>query len=280
MLTEGQPLGYFLKVEENDMTPIRSLTQHSNIEQRCAQKIKDRLGLKTVPKLQRLVRPLSGYSDPQGLQAMEAAGVFRVDPPDYYRGFKNFRGLLADEYQRLWRQMTPDDPGQVILTMRTMDGETDIGFKWDFMGCLTTGERFFAILFALVSPAFQGCGVASLLKADEVALAKEMGCDFIQTFHETDNPHFAAAIIPNLGQGFALQAGIRHSMETGNGFGGYVHLRKHLRPGKGGSAIAIFSDGQKLVSPEENPAIIQAIRQHRNQPNCGLVRVTEIGRSL
>ena len=69
--------------------------------------------------------------------------------------------------------------------------------NWNFEKTIrfqSDGRKFCAVLYILVRDLFKECGISSFLKLKEIELAKENNCDFIQTYHRTDNLDFLPAI--------------------------------------------------------------------------------------
>lgn len=129
------------------------------------------------------------------------------------------------------------------------------GFNWLFIGTFRNGRRFCAVIYLLVTEPFTKCGLSSLIKEEEIQIARSERCDFIQTYHHADNPCFNEAIIPSLNSGFIFYHG------TDNGGceyedTGYIHLRKYFDPAQVRDVRIRFKDGTVFESPSRNQEII------------------------
>ncbi len=238
----------------------------------CAQKIRATQDLASLPEITTTQR-LVAYDDAEGLREFERVGEITVSPPGYYSMFTDYAQVLKDEYFQLFSDMNPEDAYRTyLITLRVSHGQETVsaGFKWDFIGTLRTGERFCAILHTIVKRRFRKCGLSSLLKLDEVELARSENCDFIQTFHETDNPHFSSIIIPNLKNRFVLHPGIKHKDEL-HTKGGFVHLRKYFAPIR--NTDVIFKDGTRFESPDQNSEIIRHLLTFKHFPGKQIARI-------
>ncbi len=245
----------------------------------CAQRCRRRLGMTAVPELIVTTRRLDSYLDPENVRAFESAGNLTCEIDGYYNQFETLTDMMADDWEGLWEDVDlSTDLAMHLIKLRLMphgdpEGLLDAGYKWDFIGTLKNGERFCAIVNTMTMPAFRGCGLVSLLKMDEIALARRMGCAFIHTYHNRDNPGFMSVIAPNLRTGFALVA----DEETpAADLDLYLHLRKHLSPGPPRRTAIIFADGARFVSPDHNAAIMAHLQTVGPAPGRAIARIAPL----
>jgi hypothetical protein len=232
------------------------------------QKIQAKLALNYLPEIIITRRQLTDYYDREGLRCFESEGKLIGIPPGYYSGFTDYSELFKDEYIQLFYAMNHTEPHRVyFIRLEISDGKTvkPAGYQWVFMGTLRSRERFCATLYFMVSREFSDCGLSNILKLDEISFAKSERCDFIQTYHDKDNPDFYAAIIPELTYGFMACPGIQHKEELeGWNQGEFVHLRKYFNPATIEDSVVIFKDGASLKSPSQNQDIIRHLLRFRD----------------
>lgn len=139
------------------------------------------------------------------------------------------------------------------------------GYKWVATGKLKDGRTFAAVLDLWIRELFRGCGMATLLKEHEVALAKDKGCTFIHTWHVADGPHFLSAIAPSLKNGFTLYHGTNRGGEEYEE-SGFIHLRKFLDAASATDVTVSFQDGTTLKSPSGDAAILKHLQTFADKP--------------
>lgn len=226
----------------------------------AAHKIREKLGLKFLPDISAVNRQLLGYDDEEdGLCRFERAGLIKDAPPGYYCGFTDYIQICEDDCPELFYYMDKDKGYkiQLIKIAVSIDHQTIFcGFDWLFIGTFRSGERFCAVIYLLVTEPFTKCGLSSLIKEEEIRIARSEHCDFIQTYHHTDNPCFSEAIIPSLNEDFFFY----HGTDKGGceyEDTGYIHLRKYFDPARVRDIRVSFKDGTVLQSPSRNREIIE-----------------------
>jgi len=244
-------------------------------KEECIRKLRTRFLLSGDPAITFSMRPLFDTDDPEHLYAFENKGLIKVTPPGYYMFHRGNQQLMKAEFFQLFEQMAPDTQNRTWLIKMQVRYEgivRDAAYKWGYIGTLKSGERFAVIFLALVRRAFRKCGLANLLKMKEVELLRDLKCGFIQTYLETCSPHFVPSIIPNLRDGFAFSTGIVHREELYRHQCDYVHLRKHffIDPPQ---VRVVFATGLQLISPKQNPEIIQYLLKKRRFSSYNAIRV-------
>lgn len=227
------------------------------------------------PRIRVTTRQLTDYNDSEGLFQLEKKGAFSTPPKGYYQRFDSFRDMFRKEFYQLSHDLDESRDYSVYLIRLNVefeDGAFPAGYRWEFVGRLVNGEHFFAVIFASVQKPFRGCGVSSLLKIEEVNLAKRLGCDYIQSVVEAKNPHFKAVIVPNLANGFAFYHGSNNGGEVYEEEG-IIHLRKYLGTGDAIDVRVRFTDGHVFLSPSENPEIIEHLSKIPDWPGYQIAEV-------
>lgn len=150
------------------------------------------------------------------------------------------------------------------------------GYEWVFLGKLTDGDRFYAVLNLSVRDMFRGCGLSSLIKWKEIELANENQCDFIQTYHSADNQHFLAAITPSLKRDFVLY----HGEPTGGESyeeGGFIHLRKYLSRKARNDVEVRLKGGLIFKSNKENKPLLEYLNSCEGLPGKEFLTIEQYG---
>lgn len=250
----------------------------SNYEKKkieCAKKIQIKFGLKSLPSLTMIKRQLTNFDDKEGLLSFQKSGLIIGVPDNYYENFSDYIDVLEDEYLQLFYDIDKNKTWETWLLKLQASYEektVDAGFKWFFMGKLSSGEVFCAILYGMVADDFRGCSVSSLLKLKEMKFIESKGCDFIQTFHSTDNLYFNAVIIPSLKNNYALYHGSNQGGEQYEE-SGYVHIRKYFNPAKEKNVWVTFKDKTRLKSPLQNKEIIEKLLSVKDFPGKSIARI-------
>jgi len=238
------------------------------LRERCARKIREKLGLKHLPEISVITKLLIAYDGEDSLHRLEMLGKLIGIPKGYYGRFDGYLELFREEYIQLFYEMNHDAPYHVrLINIQVSDDGsiTSAAYNWLFFGMLRSGEPFCAVLFFMVNPAFGNCGLSHLLKSEEIALAMSEHCAFIQTYHDKDNPDFIPALIPNLQEGFIFCPEIRHKEESdGWNKGEFVHLRKYFSADNTIKSNVLFTDGAIYESPAQNQEIIRHLRSLAN----------------
>jgi hypothetical protein len=242
--------------------------------------------LKVQPDITVKIRNIEG-PDGKGHYKIEQNHWNILEPSEFWRGegyFNRMIRALEKEYSQLCRDTDRNVPFTAYLiepivmfgsSAMTISG----GFNWVIMGALKNGEKYCAILDVEVRPLLRKCGLMSLMKHVEIKLAKREKCDFIHTWHASDNPDFNAAIVPGLKRGFILYRGASKDGEEYEDRG-CVHLRYYLDPTKRRHVRVKFNDGKEFMSPEENSAIIHYLESRPDKyPGRTIRRIGEYGQA-
>lgn len=238
------------------MKKMKSLIEYSQ------SRIKKRLYLRICPDISLKIRKFKG-PDGSGHYRIESNKWDVIEPSEslFHEGcFNRVKGQLEEEYPQLYRDTDRSISFQAYLIEPIVCiGSTAVkisgGFNCVIMGVLKSGEKYSAILDVMVCPMLRRCGLMSLMKHAEIELANREKCDFIQTFHASDNPDFNAAIVPSLKRGFILYHGEDTDGEDYEDKG-FVHLRYYIDPEKRRNVAVGFKGGKELMSPEDNESII------------------------
>ena len=250
----------------------RTLIEAKN---RCAERVKRKLNISKSPAVIIMRNKLSLLPDGWTFRIQFKKGV--VEGPDFYcpDDFYDNEGIPWNPIDLL-REVYPvlffhtDRNGKVhsdITEVRVHFGEVTIsaGFNWTIMGSMVnSNEKFCAVLSLFTRPLFRDCGVASLLKKDEIQYAIKSGCTFIHTWHDQDNPYFISAIIPALKNGFFLYRGQNVGGQQYEG-AGCIHLRKYLDGRVTAYEVKLEGFQGRLLSPDENDKIAGALLKTRRR---------------
>jgi hypothetical protein len=185
-----------------------------------------------------------------------------VEPPEDFEDFSDPVGEFRTTYPQLFFDSDKNCPFEMhLLDIRLRLGQVTVsaGFSWPVVGMLVRGggKKFCAVNSLFIRELFRGCGISSLLKLAEIDLAESQQCNFIQTWHESDNPYFVSAIVPSLKTGFVLFHGTSNGGEVYED-NGRVHLRKYLDGKHRFSKVSLENGGKEteLISPDQNESII------------------------
>jgi len=233
-------------------------------KKKCAEKIRERLGLKKIPQIKIIERPFGKLKNCKRYKLEEPKEI--VESAEYYRNENYFNRSVTDfreEYYQLSRDTDDSKPFDICLieakvTLGTIT--TSAGFNWIIIGNLRDGTKYCAIICIYVRELFRECGISTLLKLREIQLAGENGCSFIQTYHRKDNPDFVAAIVPGLRNDFFLYHGKATGGEQYEEYG-FVHLRRYFDNEKHYSKVTTEGEPRTLVSPDQNDTIIDLLRK-------------------
>jgi len=233
----------------------------------CAENIKKKLGLAKTPRVLLYSRPFEKTPD---------LWIYTIDSHKYVsdttesmffwddtfnRDYLYPVGDLSEEYPLIFDAADKNGAFKPLFTevLIIINRKIKVSAAYNYMitGTLLNGQKFMAILALYVRELFTGCGLASLIKLEEIRLASEEGCDFIHTWHEYNNPNLSSAILPGLKTGFLLfQAnendGIGHNGDCS------IHLRKYFRNSHS-SEVYIENLREPLKSPDQNEDIINAL---------------------
>ena len=228
----------------------------------CQNRIQMRMYLKIKPEITVKIRKIEG-PDSKGHYKIEQNQWNIIEPSEFWRGegyFNRMIRALEEEYSQLYRDTDRNVPfSAYLIEPIVMFGSSAMkisgGFNWVIMGMLKTGEKYCAILDVEVRPLLRRCGLMTLMKHVEIKLAKREKCDFVHTWHVSDNPDFNAAIVPGLKRGFILYHG---ASEDGEEYEdrGCIHLRYYFDRIKRRNVRVLFKDGREFISPDDNSAII------------------------
>jgi hypothetical protein len=237
------------------------MNMKSEIIERCRGKIQEKLDLRDLPEITISVRHFDG-PDCRGHYRLPAHKDHVDEPAEIMRDSRWFDKVIQqfkEAYYYLPHNTRKDIPYEVYLIEPLIClGNAVIagGLNWVIMGILKSGEKYAAIMDVEVRPMFRCCGLMSLLKQAEMDLAKREKCDFIQTWHLSDNPDFNAAIVPSLKRGFILYHGNSKDLEDYEDRG-CIHLRYYFDRIERRNVRILFKDGKEFRSPEDNSAIIR-----------------------
>lgn len=256
------------------------------IREYCGDRIRRRMHLNILPDIAVTIRNFEG-PDGGGHYKIQPNQWNIIEPSEFWREegyFNRIKAALKEEYFQLYQDTDRKVPFTAFLIEPiVMFGSSAMkisgGFNWVIMGVLKTGEKYCAILDVEVRPLLRRCGLMTLMKHVEIKLAKREKCDFIHTWHASDNPDFNAAIVPGLKRGFILYHG---ASEDGEGYEdrGCVHLRYYLDRIKRRHVRVEFKDGKEFMSPEENSAIIHYLESCPDKyPGRTIRRIGEYGQA-
>ncbi len=236
----------------------------------CAVRIRQRFGLAEVPVIQVVRNNLVVLADGWSYKIAFPDGAVELPDKYCYDVFfdspgnpKNPIEVLRHEYPQLFYDADKNAGFETDVTeVRATLGSVCIsaGFNWTISGTIRgTDKMFCAVLYVYTRELFRSCGIAGLLKKDEIELAAERGCSFIQTWHKKDNPNFYAAIAPGLKEDFFLYHGSNAGGEEYEE-SEYIHLRKYLDGQSFSSRVQFGGRSQKLISPRDNAKISELFR--------------------
>lgn len=253
--------------------PIKPLKVASS----CRQGLKTRFGLKNPPKVSVKLRPFKRKAN--GRYMLDAAGSdihFCSESlmPESY--FDSTIRTLRDTYHQLWKgtqKCRHLNPCLLEVYVRFGQVEMSAGYNWLVSGVLKTGERYCAICSVMVWEIFRGCGLMTLLKREEIEWARQRKCDFIQTWHEAENPFFNSVIIPSLKKGFVFYHGHDGGEYEEHGC---IHLRYYFDRNKTINVRVLFRDGKELQSPRQNRSIITHLLKFKKYPGKSILRINNI----
>jgi len=243
----------------------------------CPEKIREKLGLITTPDITVNMRCYEG-PDKRGHYNLPVHREYVDEPAEDMRDSHWFDKVLYNfryEYIQLPRDTDRRIPYAVYLMEPLVRlGRTTItgGFNWVVMGTLENGEKYAAILDVEVRPMLRGCSLMTLMKLEEIELARREKCDFIQTWHWSDNPSFIAAIAPGLSAGFGLYHGDRKDGEQYEDKG-CVHLRYYFDRKKMKKVRVVFRDGAEFESPRNNSEIIDYLKRFTKYPGRAITKI-------
>ena len=252
----------------------------------CRNRIRRRMYLNILPDVAVKIRNIGGPNG-SGHYKIQPNEWNVIEPSEFWREegyFNRFKAALKEEYSQLYK----DTDRKVLLSAYLIEpivsfGSSAIkisgGLNWVIVGVLKNGEKYCAVLDVEVRPLLRRCGLMTLMKQAEIELAEREKCDFIQTWHRSDNPDFNAAIVPGLKRGFILYHG-----PSGDGEDyeerGCIHLRYYFDRIKRRNVRVEFKAGKEFVSPEENSAIIHYLESCADKyPGRTIRRIEEYGQA-
>jgi len=239
----------------------------------CAEKIKSKLKLSLIPVIKinhrKFIRLKSDYDYKMALSDFEEI-IEPLESWEPYMHRKNYHMIreIRDSYAQVYVDADKTKPfvPHVTEILVKFGKRIIISAAYNFMitGYLKTGEKFMTIASLSVRGLFRDCGLATLLKLDEISLAKQLKCDFIHTWHAADNPRLIAAMAPSLKRGFILYHGPDNGVDEYEDEG-CIHLRLYLNGNRHLSKVAISGKGKSFLSPSENTLIIKTLSKGRRQ---------------
>lgn len=254
----------------------------------CRTRIRRRMYLNILPDIDVKIRNFEG-PDGGGHYKIQPNQWNVIEPSEFWREegyFNRIKAALKEEYSQLYKDTDTDRKVpfsayliEPIVSFGSSAMKISGSFNWVIMGVLKTGEKYCAILDVEVRPLLRRCGLMTLMKQAELELAKREKCDFIHTWHASDNPDFNAAIVPGLKRGFILYHG---ASEDGEEYEdrGCVHLRYYLDRTKRRHVRVEFNDGKEFMSSEENNAIIHYLESCPDKyPGKTIRRIEEYGQA-
>lgn len=232
----------------------------------CAKRIQSKLGLASLPEIIVYSRPfkkmdLWAYRIDNTKHVADTAESLFIWDNGFNGEYLYPVNDLQEEYPMVFESADKNQAFTPLLTeiLILFDGKTKTSAAYNYMitGALLNGEQFMAILSLYVRELFRGCGLASLIKIEEIRLARKRRCDFIHTWHVYDNPNLSSAMIPGLKSGFLL---FQTNKKNGVGYAGdgSIHLRKYFN-NHHCSEVYIEQRKQPITSPDQNQDIIGAL---------------------
>ncbi|MCX5831374.1 MAG: hypothetical protein NT140_05735 [Deltaproteobacteria bacterium] len=262
------------------MNKIETIIEYSR------NRIQKRMYLKVKPDIAVRIRNIVGPNS-KGQYKIEPSQWNVIEPSEFWREEGYFNGIqesLEEEYPQLFKDRDRKVPFSAYLiepivsfgsSAMTISG----GLNWVVMGVLKNGEKYCAILDVEVRPLLRRCGLMTLLKHVEIELAKREKCDFIHTWHSSDNPDFNAAIVPGLKSGFILYHG---PIKDGEDYEdrGCVHLRYYFNRTKRRNVRVSFKDDKEFISPGDNDGIINYLENCPDKyPGTTISKIEEYGKT-
>ena len=201
----------------------------------------------------------------------------------YYFELNKPIGLFNNEYPQLSRdgKKSKKEIYLIEIIIEFEEIKVSAGFDWLIIGELNNEKRFCAVIYVFVKDIFRKLKISSLLKNEEIKLAKEKECDFIQTWHYVGIEDFVGAIIPSLNNEFVLYHGgddIEHYENIG-----YIHLRKIFKKKDIHQVKVNFKDGNEFISPNENYQIKEYLLKLSNKnkyPGKQIKLISEYGKKI
>lgn len=250
-------------------------------KKKCAEKIRERRGLKDIPQIEIIERPFRKLKNSKKYKLEEPKKI--VESAEYYCE-ENYLDKPVAKFRNEYRQLSRDTDNSKPFDIRLIEARvklgtitTSAGFNWIIIGNLRDGTKYCAIIYICVRKLFRGCGISTLLKLKEIQLAEENGCHFIQTYHKNNIRKFISAIVPSLNEGFLLY----HGEDTGGEQyeeDGFVHLRKYFDNEKHYSNVTIQGSSGTLVSPEQNAVIIDLLNETERKNPGRIIKKIETRR--
>ncbi|MEA3429284.1 MAG: hypothetical protein U9Q84_08800 [Thermodesulfobacteriota bacterium] len=240
----------------------------SDQKKKCAEKIRERLGLEDIPQIEIIERPFRKLKNSTRYKLEESKGI--VESAEYYCKENYFDSSVTDfrsEYRQLSHDTDNSKPFDIrLIEVRVKLGTitTSAGFNWIIIGNLRDSTKYCAIICIYVRELFRLCGISTLLKMKEIQLAGGNGCSFIQTYHVNDNPDFVAAIVPGLRNDFLLYHGKKAGGEQYEE-DGYIHLRRYFDNEKHYSNVTIQETSGTIISPDQNAVIIDFLSKTKKK---------------
>lgn len=183
----------------------------SDQKKKCAEIIRERLGLKDIPQIEIIERPFRKLKNSKKYKLEESKEI--IESAEYYCKANYFDSSVTEFRGEYW-QLSHDTDNSKPFEIRLIEARVKLGtittyagFNWIIIGNLIDGRKYCAIIWIYVRELFRLCGISTLLKMKEIQLAGGNGCSFIQTYHVNDNPDFVAAIVPGLRNDFLLYHG-------------------------------------------------------------------------
>jgi hypothetical protein len=252
----------------------------------CRNRIQKKMYLQVKPDIAVKIRNIKGPNR-GGHYKIEQNQWNIIEPSEFLREeeyFNRIKGSLEEEYPQLFKDRDRKVPFssyliEPIVTIGSSAMTISGGLNWVVMGVLKNGEKYCAILDVEVRPLLRRCGLMTLLKHVEIELARREKCDFIQTWHSSDNPDFNAAIVPSLKRGFVLYHG---PIKDGEDYEdrGCVHLRYYFDRMKKRNVRVSFKDGKEFISPGENDGIINYLENCPDKyPGTTISKIDEYGKT-
>lgn len=256
----------------------------SDQKKKCAEIIRERLGLKDIPQIEIIERPFRKLKNSKKYKLEESKEI--IESAEYYCKANYFDSSVTEFRGEYW-QLSHDTDNSKPLEIRLIEARVKLGtittyagFNWIIIGNLIDGRKYCAIIWIYVRELFRLCGISTLLKMKEIQLAGGNGCSFIQTYHVNDNPDFVAAIVPGLRNDFLLYHGKKAGGEQYEE-DGYIHLRRYFDNEKHYSNITIQGTSGTIISPDQNAVIINLLNKtKRKYPGQIIKKIETQGESV
>jgi len=185
--------------------------------------------------------------------------------------------LFKEEYLQLSKETKKGSNYHIYLIEIIIEYKkimVSAGYNWLIIGELENGNRYCAVLYVIIKDMYKGFGFNHILKEEEIKLARINKCNFIQTYHRTNNLYFVPAIIPSLRKGFVLFHG-EDDKEVYEDKG-FIHLRKYFMESDIHKFKVRFKDGTEFLSPDKNREIIsylKAFKDNDKYPGKQIVKI-------